>query len=101
MQVNIPNILLKKEKSPKLSSKQPNIAWAFASCIAGHVKDKPELTAPAIEYFCSGAWDDVMEIGRTGLSDLKQVLGNELLLKHGASAFDKLQNHPYIQKLSR
>ena len=80
--INIPAMLKKQVKSPVLSTKEPNIAWAFASSISGHVKDKPELLSLAIEYFVSDAWSDALEIGRTGLADLKLLVGPSTFLTH-------------------
>jgi hypothetical protein len=89
--VDIPSVLTGKTKSPKLSTQEPSIAWAFAACIAGHVKDKPELLSAAMEYFCSSAWKDALEIGRTGLADLKHVVGKERFAEKVAPLLGEIQ----------
>jgi len=77
LNVNIRAVLGKKAKSPALTTEKPNIAWAFAACLCGHVKDDPDLLPAAIEHFCSDVWKDALEIGRTGLADLKHVVGKD------------------------
>ena len=80
MSVNIPNMLNGKEESPKMTLQKPAVAWAFAASIAGHVKENPKLLVPAIKYFCHEVWADALEIGRTGLSDLKYIVGKEAFI---------------------
>jgi hypothetical protein len=79
--VDIRKVLAKKVKTPELTASKPNIAWAFSSSICGHVRQERALLPAAVEHFASDAWKDVMEIGRTGLADLKYVVGKEEFAK--------------------
>jgi hypothetical protein len=92
LNVNIRAVLAKKAKSPALTTQKPNIAWAFAACLCGHVKDDPKLLPAAIEHFCSDVWKDALEIGRTGLADLKHVVGKDSFTR---------QIQPYLSEVTK
>lgn len=77
IKINIAEMLKGKAKSPTFTTENPDIAWAFTACITGHVKEKPELLSEAIAYYCSDSWKKAVEIGRTGLSDLKLAFGDK------------------------
>jgi hypothetical protein len=57
------------------------------------VQQSPESLSSAIQFYCSAAWKDVREIGRTGLADLKYLVDPKELVTALAprqDAFTKL-----------
>jgi hypothetical protein len=66
-----------KVRSPKLTTEKPDVAWAFAGRISSFICTNRELLSAAIGFFCSDAWRGAREIGRTGLADLKQLVGDK------------------------
>jgi hypothetical protein len=71
VKIDIEQVLRKKIKSPVFSNESPDVAWAFTACVTGHVREHPDLLSAAVGYYCSDAWEKALEIGRTGLADLK------------------------------
>lgn len=78
LSIDLLSVLKGKEKAPKLTTKKPDIAWAFTARLAGYVKENPKLLSPALAFLCSNSWKDAVEIGKTGISDLKHIVGNEV-----------------------
>jgi hypothetical protein len=71
LNVDIGKLLGGKARAPKLTTEQPDLAWAFAGRISAYIREHPELLSKAIGFFCSDAWKGAREIARTGLADLK------------------------------
>ena len=73
LSIDIGKLIRGKGHPPKLTTEKPDLAWAFAGRISGHVREYPELLSAAIGFFCSDSWKEAREIARTGLADLKQL----------------------------
>jgi hypothetical protein len=73
LNVEIGKLLCGKARSPKLMPEKPDVAWALVGRITAQVREHPDLLSAAIGFFCSEAWKQTREIGRTGLADLKQL----------------------------
>jgi hypothetical protein len=71
LNVDIGRLLSGKAKAPKLTTENPDVAWALTGRISAYVREHPELLSPAIKCFCGEAWKGAREIARTGLADLK------------------------------
>lgn len=69
--VDITKLLRNKARPPKLTMEKPDLAWALTGRISAHIREQPALLSDGIGFFCSAAWKDAREIGRTGLADLK------------------------------
>ena len=71
LNIDIGKLLRGKGRPPKLTTEKPDLAWAFTGQISAYVRENPESLSAAIGFFCSDAWKDAREIGRTGLADLR------------------------------
>ncbi len=69
--VDIGKLLSGKAHPPKLTTEQPDLAWAFTGRISAYIRENPSLLSPAIRFYCADAWKGAREISRTGLADLK------------------------------
>jgi hypothetical protein len=93
LNVDVAQVLRGKARAPKLSMEKPDVAWALTARITGAVQQSPESLSSAIQFYCSAAWKDVREIGRTGLADLKYLVDPKELVTALAprqDAFTKL-----------
>ena len=77
LNVDTVRLLAGKVKCPKLTLERPDHAWALTGRVTAAVRERPERLASAIGFYCSSAWKEVREIGRTGLADLKHLVGQE------------------------
>ena len=73
LNIDIGKLLRGKGRPPKLTTEKPDLAWAFTGQISAYVRENPESLSAAIGFFCSDAWKDAREIGRTGLADLRRL----------------------------
>lgn len=74
LNVDIAQMLRGRARPPKLSMEAPDWAWALTARVTSAVREAPERLSSAIAFYCSSAWKDVLEIGRTGLADLKYLV---------------------------
>jgi hypothetical protein len=74
LKVDLLQVLRGKAKPPKLTMEKPDLAWALTSRLTGAVQESPALLSAAIGFYCTAAWKNVREIGRTGLADLKYLV---------------------------
>jgi len=74
LKVDVSQVLRGKARPPKFTMESPDLAWAFTARITAAVQQSPERLATAIGFYCSPAWKEAREIGRTGLADLKYLV---------------------------
>ena len=74
LKVDVSDVLRGKARSPKFTMEKPDMAWIFTARITAAVRESPERLPAAIKFYCTPAWHEAREIGRTGLADLKYLV---------------------------
>lgn len=74
VKVDVSQVLRGKARAPKFSMEKPDLVWAFTGRVTAAVQESPALLPAAVGFYCSAPWKQALEIGRTGLADLKYLV---------------------------
>jgi hypothetical protein len=91
VKIDVPQVLRGRAQAPKFTMERPDLAWAFTGRVTAAVQESPGTLSAAIGFYCSAAWKETLEIGKTGLADLKYLVSgaefNQALAPHSETCF--------------